>query len=452
MIVLLLLGILLAAESFFLIWDIKKGSCHNREKRSFRAGFGILLILLMLVGVLEGPARYGILAGVLLLQALLGWKSGKKAGNAKKCENEAKSFGRKGEAKGQWAKVRGGVGRALGSMTLYLMALSFAILFPQHKEQKVTGEYQVAEAVYSWVDESRTETYSDTGEKRSVTVKFWYPEAEGSYPLVIFSHGAMGVIDSNYSTCRELASNGYVAVTIAHPYHALFVEDTDGKITMADREFLEQVMNVNDSHTPEKEEAIWRMSSRWLEVRTGDMNFVLDTILEKKRHGEDGPFGKVDPEKIGLFGHSLGGAAAVMTGRQRSDIDAVIDLEGTMLGEYIGYEDGEYILCQEPYPIPLLDVNSQAAYQETCGYDAAGREYVNFHVGRQAGEFKEVVFRDAGHLNFTDLPLVSPILAGMLGTGSVDAGTCIEHVNEMVLEWFDHYLKGVPQLEIPEMY
>jgi len=63
-----------------------------------------------------------------------------------------------------------------------------------------------------------------------------------------------------------------------------------------------------------------------------------------------------------------------------------------------------------------------------------------------------VVFHNAGHLNFTDLPLASPVLAKMLGVGKVDARTCIENVNEMVLIWFDYYLKGVGELNLKAEY
>ena len=324
------------------------------------------------------------------------------------------------------------------------------ILFPPHKSPEMTGNYTVSVAEYTWIDTSRIETYSDTGENRSVTVKVWYPEEEGSYPLVLFSHGATGMIDSNTSTCAELASNGYVAVSIAHPYQAIYVKSTDGKMTFIDSGFLQDVMTDNGESSIEHEQAIYKNSRYWMEIRTGDINFVMDTILKKAATEEESPFHKINPDKIGVFGHSLGGATAVMVGRQRSDIDAVINLEGTMFGEYIGFEDGKYIYNDVPYPVPLLDVYSRAIYEAASAIQT--QEYVNFYTGRNAVTFHKAVFEDAGHLNFTDLPVVSPVLGKMLGTGDTNALECIEKVNRMVLHFFDYYLKDAESLGIQEEY
>lgn len=324
------------------------------------------------------------------------------------------------------------------------------ILFPKYEEPKVTGAHEVCVAMETWEDEKRKETYSKEDENRSVTVKFWYPKEEEIYPLIVFSHGATGVIDSNYSTCMELASNGYVVVSIGHPYQAIYVEDVNGKKTFIDGEFFKQVMTDNGSDTPEHEMAVYENSQKWLEVRTGDMNFVIDTIIGKCAAKESDIFQRIDLDKIGLFGHSLGGATAVAVGRERDDVDAVIDLEGTMLGEYVGYEEGEYVVNNEPYTIPLLDVNSSAVYEETTKDES--REYINFFVGRNAKDFHEVVFHDVSHLNFTDLPLASPMIAKMLGTGDADARECIETVNDMVLHYFNYYLKDAEELLIEEEY
>ena len=54
-----------------------------------------------------------------------------------------------------------------------------------------------------------------------------------------------------------------------------------------------------------------------------DLLFDKETILKV--------LAKTDTGKIGLMGHSLGGASSVALGRERKDIGAVIDLDGTMI-------------------------------------------------------------------------------------------------------------------------
>lgn len=105
-------------------------------------------------------------------------------------------------------------------LTFCISQIIKGILFPDFEPLPVTGEHIVETAEETWVDKDRLETYTDTGENRSVTIKIWYPKEEGSYPLVVFSHGAGGVLESNASTCENLASHGYVAVAITHPYQA----------------------------------------------------------------------------------------------------------------------------------------------------------------------------------------------------------------------------------------
>ncbi len=330
------------------------------------------------------------------------------------------------------------------------------IMFPEYEPLPVSGTHQVEVALYTWEDENRIETFTDTGEKRALTVKFWYPKEEGNYPLVIFSHGAFGVIDSNYSTCAELASNGYVVASIGHPYHAMFVEDVNGKTTMVDMEFMKSVYAEGSAeYSIEAERRMYDLGVEWMELRSDDMNFVLNTILEQANEKQEEPFSSIDTKKIGLMGHSMGGATAVELGRTREDIDAVIDLEGTMLGEYVDFQNGYPVYEKAAYPTALLDVNSRAQKEDVDAMEAAeaGWTYVNHYVGANALDYREIIFEDAGHLNFTDLPMFSPVLAKFLGVGKVDPVTCINHVNDMVLIFFDYYLKGKGSLNsLQEVY
>lgn len=218
----------------------------------------------------------------------------------------------------------------------------------------------------------------------------------------------------------ELASNGYVVASIAHPYHAMFVEDINGKMTLVDMDFMKKIYGDNGADTAEAERKVYEFSLEWVELRTGDMNFVLDTILEKSGKETEGLFSRVDVDKIGLFGHSMGGATAVQVERERKDIDAVIDLEGTMAGEYVGFKDGYEIYNETPYPVPVLDVNSKATREQIDELKTTHPdwEYVNDYLGRNALDYREVNPKE-----------------------------CIKNVNEVVRTFFDYYLKGDGTLE-----
>ena len=351
-------------EIGFLVWDLVSKTTHYKLKTAVRFGIAAVVTLLMAFGVLQGGSRYaGIIAlltvmGIILLLSL-----------RKKGEREISKTSRR-------------VWRSVGSMVLYLNAMIVAILFPQIEEIAVTGNYPVQKALYTWQDESRVETFSDSGEKRSVTVQIYYPETAGRYPLAVYSHGAASTMDANDSTCRELASHGYVAAAVAHPYHAMFVTDVNGATTSVDSEFMQLSMSGPLTHTNEEMLVYYK---EWTKTRTDDLNFVLDTILEYAAKNRDETFARIDVEHIGLFGHSMGGAACEALGRQRDDA-------------------------------------------------------------------REVTFRNAAHMNFCDLPVLSPPLAAMFGVGSRNPRECIETVNGIVLEYFDHYLKGDASLDILEEY
>ncbi len=312
------------------------------------------------------------------------------------------------------------------------------ILFPNNIDLVPSGSHAVQTLLMTWEDKNRLETFADDGSHRQVSVKFWYPEEKGDYPLVIFSHGAFGIMDSNASTCQELASHGYVVASIGHPYHSLFLKDANNKITIADRDFLNEVYVDNGATDTEAEERIYQKSKKWMELRAGDENFILEQIISEESSDEKAPFDRISIDKIGLFGHSLGGATSVEVARMHSDIDAVIVLEGTMMGEYTGFANGTETFNATPFTVPVLDVYSRDIYEEASAY---GEAYVNFYLGNRALDYQYEIFEDAGHLNFTDLPLFSPILAKKLGVGSVDPKECIEKMNRMVLEYFNHYLK-----------
>lgn len=370
------------------------------------------------------------------------------------------------KAAGNQSKAGAVANMCLGILVLAL-ALTPAFLFTGYEGLETTGTYGVKYTSAILVDESRIETFETDGSKREVPVHFYYPDTENadenSFPLVIFSHGAFGYYQSNISTYMELASHGYVVISLDHPYHSFFTEDTEGKLITVNPEFLQEVMLANEESITEEE--VVKMSRKWIEIRTADMDFVLDSVKEAKAdHGCGDTWftasdeieqdilqilAMTDTEEIGIMGHSMGGAASVTVGRIRDDIDAVIDLDGTMLGEQLSYENGVYQYYEEPYPVPLLAIDNENHYLEG---ESAGVLYVNRWVLENAVDSKHTYFAGSGHMNFTDLPLFSPALASLLGTGTVDETECVKTMNEIILRYFNEYLKGEGEAIIMESY
>lgn len=359
---------------------------------------------------------------------------------------------------------------ALISIILFITSLIPAFIFTDYAGRPLTGKYDVAQKEAILVDASRVEEFENDGSFREVPVHFYYPEnfeegSENSFPLVIFSHGAFGYYQSNTSTYMELASNGYVVISLDHPYHSFYTKDTDGKLITVDPTFIQSAMSVgNDPDAHYTEEEIYEYTSAWMKIRMDDMNFVLDTVKKAAdgTYGDSWYFGKdekdiltavslIDTTKIGLMGHSLGGATAVSVGR-RDDVSAVIDLDGTMLGEEIGVENGMPVINDEPYTTPLLCITNEPHHMEAAEAGKLSYSYANNVILESADEGFETYVKGSEHMDYTDLPLFSPFLANMLGKGSVDSEYCIDTTNALVLEFFNCYLKGEGTFSVQESY
>lgn len=353
---------------------------------------------------------------------------------------------------------------AVLSVILISGSLIPSFIISDYDGLSVSGEYEIAEANAILIDNSRTEEFENDGSNREVPVYFYYPAnaAEGEkFPLVVFSHGSFGYYQSNHSTYTELASNGYVVVSTEHPHHSLFTTDTSGNTIIVDSSFMNDVMSINAEDV--SEETAYEHSSEWFRLRAEDINFAIASIKSAaganalpeywySQQSEDiiTALSMTDIEKIGVMGHSLGGAASVSVGRTRSDISAVIDLDGTMLSEVTGFQNDRQIVNDEPYTTPLLSFDNEEHHFSSLESRELGKPYANNIVHDNAVCGYRTYIVGTGHMNFTDLPMFAPPLAKMLGTGSIDPEECMLTVNRITLEFFDSFLKGKGEFSVPE--
>jgi dienelactone hydrolase len=438
-----LLIIVLIIEAGFATYCIITKSNQKKVRSFVRIGAFAAFVIFTLVSVIQWSFRWYGLAALLLVWAALG----------------AWTLIRKKEEKKEYKTGRI-VFNAIAMLLLVAIAVTPALIFPQHKLPKMTGKYEVATVNYTYTDASRIETFTNTGENRKINVEFWYPkDSGGTYPLVVFSHGAFGVKASNTSTFMELASNGYVVCSIDHPYHSLYTIDTGGHLTTVDPSLLQEVTGVNNGKYDEA--AIFKLEQKWMKLRTADIHFVLDTILaHAKVAGSDAVYQLIDTEKIGLMGHSLGGAASAQVARERNDINAVINLDADLLGEYLDYVDGKYVMNDKVYPVPILTIFADDMMRLIAAIPDANTVVAVKHVSATAPKAYEVHITGTDHQSLTDLPLVSPFLVSMItnsvkkagGGETADKYHVIEKMNDIVLVFFNVYLKGEGNFNLEGTY
>jgi len=234
-----------------------------------------------------------------------------------------------------------------------------------------TGPHQIGTVTLHLVDHSRVDPWVSDQPVRELMVQLWYParpvagsprarwqtpgvaseflgdaaamlgvpaahghvnapvrQGLGPRPVVLYSPGFTESRGINTAVVEDLASHGYVVVTIDHPYEAKLVEFPGGR----------QVRQQGRQ---------WRDLEKAVEVRQADTRFVLDQLTALHRgqvidaeqqvlpHG----LGRVfDLSRVGMFGFSLGGATTAAAMSADSRIKAGINLDGNLYGSV--FRDG----------------------------------------------------------------------------------------------------------------
>ena len=152
------------------------------------------------------------------------------------------------------------------------------------------------------------------------------PASPARFPTIVFSHG-LGIPSSLYTAeIQDLVSHGYVVAAIDHTYDAAFTVFPDGRLVT----YARDAWNT-ESAKPNGYVAYVRTR---LNVWVPDIQYVIGQLVRYDRTLSLGaPFaGRLDLQRIGALGHSMGGLAVVRACQQEPRIRACINQDADIAG------------------------------------------------------------------------------------------------------------------------
>jgi len=245
-----------------------------------------------------------------------------------------------------------------------------------------------------------------------------------SRPLVVLSPGFLHPRGTLTGLAEDLASHGYVVAGIDHTYESYATTFPDGRIATC----LARAAPRRDR--PEKV----------VTGRAADVSFVLGELT-----GADPAWaaaGLIDPSRIAMAGHSIGGASAIAALLADSRIMAGIDMDGSTVA----------LIPGRGLSRPFLFLGKQENYTPGSGLITSpdGKHVKGSVLSWErdwellTGWKRWLVVAGAKHPSFTDLGLLGDQLGIDIGAG-LRGGRALDITRAYVRAFFDQHLRGTPQ-------
>ncbi|GAA5165475.1 MULTISPECIES: alpha/beta hydrolase family protein [Amycolatopsis] len=223
----------------------------------------------------------------------------------------------------------------------------------------------------------------------------------GDRPVIVYSPGLGEPRTWATAAAEDLASRGYVVVSLDHTWESPEVQFPDGSVrTMVD---------------PGDPDTFVRKA---LAVRVADTRFVLDELAARG----------FDVRRVGMFGHSMGGSAAALTMAADPRVVAGVNLDGNLT-----YLDGSLMPpAAQGLGRPFLLVGKDGETDTGPGWTA--------FLAATRGWARQLRLRGAEHASFTDAAALLPQLG--VGLGTLDPATSVRTQRAYVASFFDRWLLG----------
>lgn len=235
-----------------------------------------------------------------------------------------------------------------------------------------------------------------------------------SLPLIVLSPGYTNSRATLSSWAEDLASHGYVVAAIDHTYENRATTFPDGRVTGCD--------SCEVDHLPEFDEKL-------AAGRAADVSFVLDELTG--RHPKWRGANLIDPSRIGMTGHSAGGASTIPAMVADDRIRAGINVDGST-----------HVPIPDPgLSRPFMFLGSKDEY-----VPGSGGPYRNWERDwpQLTGWKRWLMVTGTAHASYTDIGL----FAGQFGVdigAPIDAQRASDITRTYVRAFFDQHLRCKPQ-------
>lgn len=224
----------------------------------------------------------------------------------------------------------------------------------------------------------------------------------GGRPLVVLSPGFGFPRATLTGLATDLASRGYVVVSVDHVHESAGTELADGSLASCAACDTDDYAGVPRG-------------------RARDLSFVLDRMLRPAvvRRLD------LDPRRVALVGHSIGGNSAVSTLAADRRVDAAINLDGTFFDPVTA-----------PIRKPVLLMGSRKGHTPDSTDTTWPQAWSHLR-----GPRRWVTVRAAQHDAFTDLPLIAD-QSGLAPEAALPGARSLRITRAYVVSFLDRYLRG----------
>jgi len=377
------------------------------------------------------------------------------------------------------------------------IAVLLGLLWVDHTRETAllmpTGSFAVGRTQYAWRDSAHLDALAPQPDtKRQLVVWIWYPAAprqpqqkfddylpapwraalerqsgvlltkfltrdlsrvrthsisdaevspqQHSYTVVLM-RGGHSALTTDYTTLAEdLASHGYVVVGFDAPYRTFITVLPDGTVIARSPK--------NNAELVSGQEKV-DLANKLVQAWSSDMGFAVDQLERLNASDASGRFlGRLDMQRLGVFGHSLGGAEALQFCHDDSRCKAGIDVDGAPFGSVV--HEG----VPQPFMFLMSDHNGES--DDESRWVAANFEslYSQLPLNRTL----RIMIRGANHFGFSD-DLKSPLVMGVMRRlgKRLDGRRQLAVTAQYISTFFDVNLQGAPasklqsQSEYPEI-